>query len=153
LEPLAERALREVGVLPDRGLADAGYFSEAVVISLQKKYANTDWLISPGRVAHGSDVIKSPRGRIPSDISTADLMRRKLRTKTGKAVYAQRKAIVEPAFGQIKEASLEFRRFSFRGLEKVGQEWLIVCAAHNFLKIVRTRQNSSDSIKVSRNAA
>lgn len=153
LEPLAERTLQEVGVLPDRGLADAGYFSEAVVISLQKKYANTDWLVSPGRIAHGSDVMKSPRGRIPKDISTADLMRRKLRTKTGKATYAQRKAIVEPAFGQIKEASLEFRRFSFRGLEKVGKEWLIVCAAHNFLKIVRTRQNLSDTNKVNRHAA
>lgn len=153
LEPLAERTLQQMGVLPDRGLADAGYFSEAVVISLQKKYADTEWLISPGRIAHGYDLMKSPRGRIPNDISTADLMRRKLRTKTGKAVYAQRKAIVEPAFGQIKEASLEFRRFSFRGLKKVGEEWLLVCAAHNFLKIVRTRRNSSDTIKANRHAA
>jgi hypothetical protein len=68
-------------------------------------------------------------------------MRRKLATKTGKAAYAQRKAIVEPAFGQIKEASLEFRRFSFRGLKKVRAEWLLVCAAHNLLKIVRHRQS------------
>ena len=31
-------------------------------------------------------------------------MRRKLKTKAGKAVYAARKAIVEPVFGQIKQA-------------------------------------------------
>ena len=29
-------------------------------------------------------------------------MRRKLKAKAGKAVYAARKAIVEPVFGQIK---------------------------------------------------
>ncbi|MGH9552786.1 MAG: transposase, partial [Terriglobales bacterium] len=126
---------------PDRGLADAGYFSEAVAESLKQQYGSTEWFISPGRLVHGSNPGASPRGPIPRDISMADLMRRKLSTKTGKAVYAQRKAIVEPAFGQIKEASLEFRRFSFRGLQKVRGEWLLVCAAHNLLKVVRCRQS------------
>jgi transposase len=141
LEPLVARTVQHVGVLPDRGLADAGYFSEAVTQTLKQQYGSTEWLISPGRLAHGSAPAVPPRGRIPRDISIADLMRRKLRTKAGKAAYAQRKAIVEPAFGQIKEASLEFRRFSFRGLTKVQSEWLLVCAAHNLLKIVRHRQS------------
>lgn len=70
-------------------------------------------------------------------------MRRKLSTKAGKAAYAQRKAIVEPIFGQIKEANLEFNRFSFRGLTKVHSEWLLVCAAHNLLKVVRHRRRNS----------
>lgn len=140
LEPLVKQCIEETGVLPDRGLADAGYFSEAVTESLKKEYKSTDWLISPGRLAHGTGDNKPPRGRIPNNISVSDLMRRKLRTKTGKAVYAQRKAIVEPAFGQIKEASLEFRRFSFRGLKKVQAEWRLVCAAHNLLKLIRYRQ-------------
>lgn len=139
LEPLVDLTVAHLGVLPDRGLADAGYFSEAVVESLKSRYENTEWLISPGRVAHGANSNEPPRGRIPRDISVAALMRRKLSTKTGKAAYAQRKAIVEPAFGQIKEANLEFRRFSFRGLKKVSVEWLLVCAAHNLLKVVRRR--------------
>ena len=133
LEPLVECTVAQVGVLPDRGLADAGYFSEAVAESLEQRYGNTTWLISPGRLAHSSSGA-SPRGRIPRDISVADLMRRKLSTKAGKAAYAQRKAIIEPAFGQIKEANLEFRRFSFRGLGKVQAEWQLVCAAHNLLR-------------------
>jgi transposase len=141
LEPLVQRTVEEVGVLPDRGLADAGYFSEAVTESLKQRYGSTEWLISPGRLAHGPISGASPRGRIPRDISVADLMRRKLSTKAGKSAYARRKAIVEPAFGQIKEASLEFRRFSFRGLQKVRGEWLLVCAAHNLLKVVRRRQS------------
>jgi hypothetical protein len=51
-----------------------------------------------------------------------DRMRRKLKTKVGAAIYARRKAIVEPVFGQIKEAR-GFRRFSLRGLLKVEGEW------------------------------
>ena len=81
-------------------------------------------------------------GAHSANISVADLMRRKLSTKAGKSAYAQRKAIVEPAFGQIKEANLEFRRFSFRGLRKVQYEWLLVCAAHNLSKIIRRRQTT-----------
>ena len=151
LEPLVERTVKEMGVLPDRGLADAGYFSEAVAESLKQQYGTTEWLISPGRLARGSNSGAPPRGRIPRDISVADLMRRKLSTKAGKAAYAQRKAIVEPIFGQIKEASLEFRRFSFRGLEKVRGEWLLVCAAHNLLKVVRRRQSEQRHLRDSIN--
>jgi transposase len=145
LEPLADLTVNVVGVAPDRGLADAGYFSEAATVSLKSRYNTTEWLISPGRLA---DQITSgaPKGRIPHDISTADLMRRKLSTKNGKKFYAQRKAIVEPAFGQIKEANLAFRRFSFRGLTKVHAEWSLVCAAHNLLKIIRSRRSTTKSL-------
>lgn len=48
-------------------------------------------------------------------------MRRKLKTKSGKAVYATRKAIVEPVFGQIKQAR-GFRQFLLRGIDKVRGE-------------------------------
>ncbi len=42
-------------------------------------------------------------------------MAAKVRTPAGKALYARRKVIVEPVFGQIKEAR-GFRRFLLRGL-------------------------------------
>jgi hypothetical protein len=45
-------------------------------------------------------------------------MKRKLQTKAGKAIYAARKTIVEPVFGQIKQAR-GFRQFLLRGIEKV----------------------------------
>ena len=61
-------------------------------------------------------------------------MSRKLRTKTGRRHYARRKVIVEPVFGQIKEAR-GFRRFSLRGLEAVGAEWQLVAAVHNLGKL------------------
>lgn len=139
LEPLVQRTVEQVGVLPDRGLADAGYFSEAVTESLKRCHGSTEWLISPGRLQHGQPRI-APRGRIPINISVADRMRRKLDTKMGKSAYRLRKSIVEPVFGQIKEANLEFRQFSFRGLRNVQHEWAFVCAVHNLLKIYRYRR-------------
>ena len=64
-------------------------------------------------------------------------MKRKLKSAEGKAVYKMRKAIVEPVFGQTKEAR-GFRRFSFRGLAKVSAEWDVVCLTHNLLKLFRS---------------
>jgi hypothetical protein len=43
--------------------------------------------------------------------------------------------IVEPVFGQIKEAR-SFRRFSLRGLRKVRGEWTLVSLCHNLLKLL-----------------
>jgi hypothetical protein len=69
---------------------------------------------------------------------TAGRMRGKLDTETGRALYRRRKAIVEPAFGQIREAR-GFHRFLLRGLSKVRDEWAMVCIAHNMLKLHRYR--------------
>lgn len=62
-------------------------------------------------------------------------MNRKMETSSAQAVYKQRKVIVEPVFGQIKNSG--FRGFSVRGKEKVAGEFSIVCAAHNFKKIAK----------------
>jgi hypothetical protein len=51
----------------------------------------------------------------------------------GAAVYATRKFIVEPVFGQIKQAR-GFRQFLLRGIEKVRAEWALICLTHNLLK-------------------
>ena len=63
-------------------------------------------------------------------------MRHKLQTPAGHDVYARRKAVVEPVFGQSKEVR-GFRRFSFRGLHKVRAEWNLICLTHNLLKLFR----------------
>jgi hypothetical protein len=55
------------------------------------------------------------------------------KTNVGAAVYARRKCLVEPVFGQIKQAR-GFRQFLLRGLEKVRGEWALICMTHNLLK-------------------
>jgi len=62
-------------------------------------------------------------------------MNRKMQAPAAKAIYKQRKVIVEPVFGQLKNSG--FRGFSVRGKDKVAGEFSIVCAAHNFKKIAK----------------
>jgi hypothetical protein len=63
-------------------------------------------------------------------------MRHKLSSAAGRALYAARKRIIEPVFGQIKSAR-GIRQFLLRGLEKVSAEWQLICLTHNLLKIWR----------------
>ena len=56
-------------------------------------------------------------------------------------VVRLRKAIVEPVFGQAKEAR-GFRRFSLRGMRKVSSEWTLVCLCGNLLKLLTTKPES-----------
>ena len=65
-------------------------------------------------------------------------MRERLASETGKALYAKRKATVEPVFGQIKEVR-NIRRFRLRSLKKAAGEWKFICATHNLLKLFRCR--------------
>ena len=66
-------------------------------------------------------------------------MKEKLQSAEGKVIYALRKTIVEPVFGQIKGAR-GLRRFSLRGIESVGWEWDLICTTHNILKLFRSGQ-------------
>jgi hypothetical protein len=68
--------------------------------------------------------------------SAKERMAAKVRTPEGRALYARRKVIVEPVFGQIKEAR-GFRRFLLRGLDHIRGEWCLVCLTHNLLKLWR----------------
>ena len=70
---------------------------------------------------------------LPREASRVERMELKLQTKVGAAVYATRKFIVEPVFGQIKQAR-GFRQFLLRGIEKVRGEWALICMTHNLLK-------------------
>ena len=78
----------------------------------------------------------SPRGRIPKGLSARGRMQRKLRTKRGRAIYAQRGASVEPVFGQMKDRQ-GAGQFSMRGLGACQGEWHLQAAVHNLRKLHR----------------
>jgi transposase len=130
--PMVEQLETNTGKLPRRMSADTGYFSKEVVEALTSD--GIDVYIPPNKLKHGSSPPEAPRGRIPSGLSVADRMRRKLRTKKGHKCYGLRKQIVEPVFGQIKQAR-GFRQFLLRGKEKVSGEWQLICTGHNLLKL------------------
>jgi len=132
LIPAVEMIERLLGDRPDQVVADAGYWSEANVEQLEAN--GIDTYIARGRLKHSAPAPPPPRGRMPAQLTVAERMQRKLQTKAGHAVYARRKAIVEPVNGQIKQAR-GFRQFLRRGVERVSQEWSLVCTAHNLLKL------------------
>jgi transposase len=117
---------------PGSVLADAGYCSEANIVALEAK--GIEPFIATGRRKHTEPAPSAPRGRVPTELSVRERMARKLLTRRGHAIYARRKAIVEPVFGQIKHAR-GFRQFLRRGLVRVQQEWALVCLSHNLLKL------------------
>jgi hypothetical protein len=79
---------------------------------------------------------------MPKGLSTADRMRRKLKTKLGRERYGLRKELPEPVFGQIKQAR-GFRQFLLRGKERVRAEWRFICTGHNVLKLFRSWSTGS----------
>ena len=142
-EPLAQATratLRQAGiegakdeagaVQPIPATLDNGYYSETAVAALET--LGFDPSIATGRQGH-----HAPQAEAPEEPATAQArMAAKLRTPAGKALYTRRKVIVEPVFGQIKEAR-GFRRFLLRGLATIRGEWRLVCLTHNLLKIWR----------------
>jgi len=131
LVPMLRQVAGHLGQTPATASADAGYFSAASVTD--KTLQGIDLYVPPDRQKHGATPAPVPA---PEDGTAGAAMRAKLQTPTGHALYALRKAIVEPVIGQIKEAR-GFRRFSFRGLAKVRAEWLLICLTHNLLKLFR----------------
>jgi hypothetical protein len=123
--------------VPIPNTADSGYFSEKAVEETEK--IGMDPHFAVGRQKHHE--APTPPPAIVSEAGAKEKMQEKLRSATGKALYAARKHIVEPVFGQIKSAR-GVRKFLLRGLEKVSAEWQLICLTHNLLKIWR-RSNSA----------
>jgi transposase len=114
--------------------ADTGYFSEQAVQELEKM--GVDPHIAVGRQKHHEAAVSPEAAASSAKTSAKEKMEQKLRAAAGKLLYAARKYIIEPVFGQIKSAR-GIRKFLLRGLEKVSAEWQLICLTHNLLKIWR----------------
>lgn len=136
LIPMTEQTVTNTGVVPDQVLADAGYTSTAncdAAAEFTDSYG-TEFFIAPGRARRDDPPPVAPRGRIPAAATAKQRMTRKLATKKGRAVYARRKAIVEPVFGQM--ATLQnAKHLLLRGLDQARGEWLLLAACHNLRKL------------------
>ena len=131
LVPLLEAIEEQSGQKPEGVLADSGYCSDENLKYLTKR--RMEGYVATEKQKHGEERKPCRRGPLPREASRVERMERKLLTQAGAAVYATRKCIVEPVFGQIKQAR-GFRQFLLRGIEKVRGEWALVCMTHNILK-------------------
>ena len=134
MKPMVEVIQEQSGQKPAEVVSDSGYCSDANLGYLEKN--KIEGFVAVDRESYRDRQKPCPRGPLPKGATRVDRMRRKLQTKMGAAIYSTRKTVVEPVFGQIKEAR-GFRHFLLRGLKKVKGEWAIVCLTHNILKLYR----------------
>ena len=142
LQPMVEAIEQQAGQLPEAILADSGYCSEANLTYLESAEQPERQIaayVATGRQKHGPYRQPCKCGPLPAGATRVDRMTRKLQTQTGKAVYAARKCVVEPVFGQIKQAR-GFRQFVLRGIQKVKGEWALICLTHNILRLYAASQ-------------
>jgi transposase len=125
LKPVLEQVKANTGELPERSLADAGYRSE-------ENFQYLEEVGVTGYVALGREK-KSGATKPNPDHKATERMRRRLRTKKGRAIYQRRKQGERP-FGWIKSV-LGFRSFSLRGVKRVEAEWDLVCLALNLKRL------------------
>jgi transposase len=141
LQPMVETIEQQAGQRPAAILADNGYCSDKNLEFLESDPAEQkiEGYLATGKQKHGERRTPCKPGPLPKGATRMDRMKRKLQTKVGKAVYAARKCVVEPVFGQIKQAR-GFRQFLLRGLKKIAAEWALVCMTHNILRIYAVLQ-------------
>ena len=130
LAPLLDATKANLGRNPDEVSADAGYCSAANLRTLIRR--RIKGYIATGRQKHGTKSATGKRSVKPGSL----LARMNIRLKRGghRSRYRLRKQVVEPVFGQIKQAR-GFRQFLLRGIDKVKAEWAMICTAHNIRKL------------------
>ena len=125
-------------------LVDSGFFSEKAVRQIEgaETGAVTGTVVYAAVAKTGhhrsvADLEKRPEPEPPApDASVIEVMRHRLKTSAGKALYKLRQQTVEPVFGIIKSV-LGFRQFRLRGRAKVSLEWTLVCLAYNLKRLHR----------------
>jgi len=136
LMPMTEQTLTNTGQVPDQMLADAGYCS-AENLERAAEFTDahgTDFYVATGRRRRDEPPPVAPRGPIPKSATAKQRMARTLTTKKGHAIYARRKAIVEPVFGQMSTLQ-NAKHLLLRGLDQARGEWLLLAACHNLRKL------------------
>lgn len=139
LVPMIANTTQTLDAMPARWSADTGYCSAANLEHTDGLEADgdTEFFISTRRMKHTDPVPESPQGQIPADATPTQKMARKLKTTRGREVYARRKAIVEPVFGQIH--TRQRKHLLLRGLEKASREWDLLAGCHNLMKLFSYR--------------
>jgi hypothetical protein len=147
LAPMLEQVEHNSGAKPAVGSAATDYYSPQQVQA--PVLEGIDLYVRPDDPPQGNERKPSKRtgpqqhkpsrsGYGPDGMARIDPLRAKLATAEGQALYAQRREIVEPVFGQIQQWR-GFRQFLLRGLTKTRAEWRLICLTHNLLKLYRFR--------------
>jgi transposase len=130
LQPMVSQMVELLETAPRELSADADYCSEVNLEELERREIRG--YVATGRQKHD---VPHASGDLPASVGTRRArMRTRLKRGGWRSRYRLRKQTVEPVFGQIK-AARNFGHFFLRGIDKVTQEWSLICTAHNLLKL------------------
>jgi len=132
LLPLVEAVEQRCGESPQKVTADSGFFSLQNLQGLEAR--GIEGYVPDSNLAR--ELKRRGRRRLAGRLHHREQrrMRQRLRSPAGRAVYARRKAIIEPVFGVLKEQR-GMRRFRLRGLAKVGVEMALAATAYNLTRL------------------
>ncbi len=130
LVPMVDLLEQQCRERPQRVSADSGFFSVANLQAMEER--SIDAYVPDNNLAR----FLNRGGRLKQHACHPmhRRMRRKLRDPAGRAIYARRKAIVEPVNGILKEQR-GMRRFRMKGLRKVALEWTLASIAYNLTRM------------------
>ena len=134
LEPMLAHIKTNTGRQARELSADAGYCSEHNLTTLTRHHVRG--YVATGRQKHGTASATGARTTVPR--ARVHAMKIRLKRAGYRSRYRLRKQVVEPVFGQIKQAR-GFRQFLLRGLSQVAGEWSVPCSVHNMLKLAGAR--------------
>jgi transposase len=134
LLPMIDEVKERCGTLPGAGpqqiLADSGFFSVANLEQMEQQ--NIDGYVPDSNLA--CELNLGSRCRQRARAGSHRRMRAKLRSPSGQAAYARRKAVVEPVFGVLKQQR-GMRQFRTRGLKNVNGELTLATLAYNITRL------------------
>jgi len=135
LLPLVDEVGRQCRGKPQRVSADSGFFSLANLHGLRQR--QIEGYVPDANLSYELKGLGKARGMGRSrHLRDAEhrRMRRKLRSRAGRKIYRQRKAIVEPVFGVLKQQR-GLRQFRLRGLARVGIEFTLAAIGYNLSRL------------------
>jgi hypothetical protein len=134
LVPLVDQAKANLGRKLREVSGDCGFATEANLEAMASRRIRA--YLAPGRARHGQD--HAARDKRFKNSPRMSAMAATLKRAGRRSRYRLRKQVVEPVFGQIKQAR-GFRQLLLRGLDKARGEWALICTAHNLLKLAAAR--------------
>jgi transposase len=130
LPPVVKAVQERCGESPAQVSADSGFFSVESLQSLEAE--KIDAYVPDSNLARVMNRGGRLRGRARHASHRA--MRRKLRSRAGRKIYARRQGLIEPIFGVLKEQR-GMRQFRRRGLIKVAVEIALATTAYNLTRL------------------
>ena len=134
LVPMLAEVERQCQARPQQVLADSGFYSGENLDILEEQ--GVDGYVPDSNLAQEINLGRAGKENRPSRHRATQRMRQKLRTADGRRIYLQRKTLVEPVIGTLKEQR-GMRQFLRVGLAGVSTELLLAAISYNLTRCHR----------------